>query len=97
MQSTIRSVGQAEALADAAQDPRVGLVVDEQVDVLKAHLGERERLERRLGHPGDGMPEGVLPLHADPQLIAVDDDQLRARAVRAEAHGPDPPEAGASC
>ncbi len=39
---------EAEALTDRRQDPRVGLVVDEQVDVVELKPGGRNRLLGRL-------------------------------------------------
>ena len=54
---------QPEPFADRAQDPGVGLVVDEEVDVGEPEAGGGDRLEGRLGHPVDRVAEGLVALH----------------------------------
>ena len=44
MQSTTRSIGELEPLGDRLRDARVGLVVDEQVDVVERESGELDRV-----------------------------------------------------
>ena len=51
MQSTTRSVGRPRPLAHRARDAGVGLVEDEQVDVVEPHAGGRACLERALAQP----------------------------------------------
>ena len=73
-----------EALGERREDPRVGLVVDEEVDV-----GERDgrgvaRLARRLREAADRLLEGLVPVHREQLRLAVGDDQPGVRAVRAE-------------
>ena len=56
---------QLELLRHRAQDPDVGLVVDEQVDLAERESGAVHGVERGLGHVVDGRLEGVVALHAD--------------------------------
>ena len=80
--------GQVESLADGAEDPAVGLVVDEQVDVVQARAGRADRLHGGQRKPGDRLAEGLVAAHADRPLGARDDDVVGARAVRAEHDRP---------
>src|SRR3954452_11535948 len=56
---------QPEPVAHRVQDAAVGLVVDEQIDVVELHARARECLERDLGHPLDGVHEGLVALHGE--------------------------------
>ena len=79
---------QVEALGDGLDDPDVGLVRDEQVDVRRAparlvHGGERGGGER----PGR-EPVGLLALHPD-VVLAAGDRLGRRRALGAAGRQPD--------
>ena len=67
---------EVESLADRAEDPRVGLVVDKQIDVLKAAIASIERLGGDPGHRGHRGAE---------RLRAFDPD---AYELRAQNHVP---------
>ena len=69
---------------ERAQNPAVGLVVDEQVDVLEREPGSLDRCQRRLAHPRHRVAVDLGPVH--PQLaVGVGDlDRGRAGAVGAE-------------
>ncbi len=85
-----------EPFADRAQDPRVGLVVDEEVDVVERQPRQGDRLGGRGGHQVDGVAEGLVALHLDHQLVAVDLDQVGLGAVGAQDDRADPALQGAA-
>ena len=80
---------EAELLAQRPGDPRVGLVVDEQVDVLEAQARERDRFERRLAHARDRVTEHLVPVHLDLPRRQGGEQRARVRSVRAEDDRPD--------
>src|SRR5256885_8366482 len=56
---------QAELLPDGGDDARVGLVIDEEVDVVGGEAGPLQHLKRDLGDAGHGLYDSLVALHLD--------------------------------
>ena len=82
------------ASATAADDPRVGLVRDEVVDLLDADAVTREHLLRRLGHPVHGVAVDLLAGHPQQRPLALGVQGVGERVVVAEDERADPAPAG---
>src|SRR3954451_2597300 len=70
-------------------DAHVGLVGDEEVDVLDRAPGALERLAAGSGHPPHGVAVDVGALHAQHPLVALGVEQVGLRAVGAEDEAAD--------
>ncbi len=73
--------GEAELGRRRLDDARVGLVGDEQVDVVDADARPVERGPRRLHHPGDGVAVDLAALHAQGALVDLGVEQVGLGAV----------------
>jgi hypothetical protein len=80
---------QPESFADRARDPRVRLVVHEQVDLLDRQSRLVERLQRRLAHPADRVAEHLRTVHHDLAIRKRRVQRPRVRSVGAEHDRPD--------
>ena len=89
MQSITRSAGELEALGHRTHDPAVGLVVDEEVDVVEAQLGGFHRLPGDLHEPRHGHAKGLVTLHVHETGGTAHVDQVGRGAVGAEHHRTD--------
>ena len=85
IESITRSAVEAEPFADRAQDPRVGLVVDEEVDVVELEPGER-RPPRSSSSAirSTAYLKVSWPCMRMTRSVAVDLDQVGAGAVGAQ-------------
>ena len=74
-----------ELLGDGAQDAAVGLVVDEEVDVVERRRRARASdLLRRLDEDLDGLVEGRVAVHVEQPLVVVGGDRVAHPAVGLE-------------
>src|SRR5947209_19008822 len=64
--------GQPEPLAERAGYAGIGLVVDEQVDVIEGDVRLLDRLEAGFGHPRHRVPVDLGAVHVDPALLVGD-------------------------
>ena len=62
---------QVEPLANRGDDPRVGLVDDEQVDLLEGEPGVRDDLLCRVAHRSDRRAEGGPAVHSNEPFVVV--------------------------
>src|SRR5512133_3959788 len=79
----------AERGRGGLDDADVGLVGDEEVDVLDGAPGALERLAAGGGHPPHGVTVDVRALHAQDALVALGVEQVGLRAVGAEHEAAD--------
>ena len=79
---------QAETVGHRLDDPDVGLVRDEQVDVRGLETGLGHRRERGRGEGPGGEAIGLAPLHPD-EMLAAPDGLRRRRALCATGRQPD--------
>ena len=70
-------------------DAHVGLVGDEEVDVVDGLAGARERLAGGRGHAPHGVAVDVGALHAQHALVALGVEQIGLRAVGAQHEAAD--------
>ncbi len=83
MQSTTRSPVDPEALGERRGDPRVGLVEDEQVELVRARRPPRRtRSSETSPSRADGVLEGLVAVHPQGPGPAVDRDQVGAASRR---------------
>ena len=86
MQSTTRSGSSPSRSPTRPRDPRVRLVVDEQVDVVERQPGAGEPLRRVTSViRGDRVPEHLLPVHLQLSIGVVGDDRVAAASRRRRA------------
>jgi hypothetical protein len=74
-----------ETLLDGLDDPLVGLVRDEPVEVGNGATARLERLQRRHGNRLDGETEHLVAVHCDVRPAGV--DRLVARGLPRSAGG----------
>src|SRR5918998_6368151 len=77
-------LGNAETPRSGLDDALVGLVDDEQVDLVDRELGAHERLVRRLDHALDGVAVDLLALHPQQALVVGRVEQVAVDAVGAQ-------------
>ena len=90
MQSTTRPGWRPRRSPTADEDPSVGLVIDEQVDVIQTHARGLGGLQRGQRQAGDRLAKRLVAAHPDQAVIPADPDVIGAGAVGAEDHRADP-------
>ena len=81
---------EAEALAHRGEDAPVGLVIDEEIDVLQRRAGGVGDLQGGEGQARDRLAERFVALHADVAVLPPDTDAVSPRAVGPELNRSDP-------
>src|SRR5713226_6597658 len=78
---------QAELVGRRLDDPRVGLMGDEQVEIGRGQVAPVQRRLRRLDHPADGVAVDLAALHPYQPLVGVGVEQVAVDAVAPELEG----------
>ena len=60
------------AFGDCLDDPQIGLVGDQQIEICSGEPRLRQHLRQRSGHGSHGMAENLLPFHADAMQLGGD-------------------------
>ena len=79
---------ESNSLVDRFNDSQVGLMGDEERQLLGLDPGEVEHLSDRGDLDADGPPEDLAAFHVDEAAVRGD-DELECRAVDAEVMGED--------
>src|SRR6478752_1222171 len=78
---------QAELIGRRLDDPRVGLMGDEQIEIGRVQPAPVQRGLGCLDHPANGVAVDLSALHPDQPLIRVGVEQVAMDAVAAELEG----------